>query len=150
MVVASSSNGAFGILRTAFNTTPGPLTPTFKTTSGSPTPWKAPAINGLSSTALQNTTSLALPRPSLSAVSSALSFTISPIRRTASILIPARLEPTFTDAHTKSVSASARGIERISFSSPFVMPFCTKAEKPPMKFTPTSFAAASKVFAILT
>ena len=39
--------------------TPGPLTPTLITASASVTPWKAPAINGLSSGALQKTTSFA-------------------------------------------------------------------------------------------
>ena len=33
-----------------------------------------------------------------------------------------------TEEQTKSVEASASGMERISFSSAFVMPFCTRAE----------------------
>ena len=45
-------------------TTPGPDTPTLIIASASVTPWKAPAINGLSSGALQNTTSLAQPNES--------------------------------------------------------------------------------------
>ena len=40
---------------------------------GSPTPWKAPAMKGLSSTALAKTTSLAQPKPPRSAVRSAVS-----------------------------------------------------------------------------
>ena len=56
----------------AWYTTPGPETPTLMTRSASPTPWKAPAMKGLSSTALQNTTSLAQPRPSRSAVRAAV------------------------------------------------------------------------------
>ena len=44
-----------GFLASADLTTPGPETPTFIMQSGSPTPWYAPAINGLSSTELQNT-----------------------------------------------------------------------------------------------
>ena len=63
--------------RRALATTPGPLTPTLSTQSGSPMPWNAPAMNGLSSTALQNTTSLAQPMPSRSAVRSAVSSMIS-------------------------------------------------------------------------
>ena len=43
-------------------TTPGPLTPTLMIASASVTPWNAPAINGLSSGALQNTTNFAHPR----------------------------------------------------------------------------------------
>ena len=53
---ASSDNFERALL-----TTPGPETPTLMTTSGSPTPWKAPAIKGLSSGALQKTTSFAAP-----------------------------------------------------------------------------------------
>ena len=98
------------------------------TLSASPTPWKAPAIKGLSSTALQNTTSLAQPKPPRSAVRWAAAFTVSPIRRTASILMPARVEPTFTEEHTSSVVARASGMERISFSSDSVIPFWTRAE----------------------
>ena len=49
-------------------TTPGPLTPTLMMASASVTPWKAPAMKGLSSGALQNTTSFAQPRESCSFV----------------------------------------------------------------------------------
>ena len=52
----------------AARTTPGPETPTLMTQSGSPAPWKAPAMKGLSSGALQNTTSFAAPMQSRSAV----------------------------------------------------------------------------------
>ena len=95
----------------AFFTTPGPLTPTLITASASVTPRKAPAINGLSSGALQNITSFAQPRESFSFVASAVAFTISPQRRTASILIPVFVEPTFTELHTLSVRESACGID---------------------------------------
>ena len=61
---------------TASLTTPGPDTPVLITTSGSLTPWNPPAINGLSSTALQNTTSFAAPKQLLSFVISAVSRTI--------------------------------------------------------------------------
>ena len=133
--------------RTAFNalhTTPGPETPTLMTFSASPTPWKAPAMKGLSSTALQNTTSLAQPRPSRSAVAAAVSLMMRPIRATASILIPARVEPTLMEEHTSSVRERASGMERMSFSSAAVIPFCTRAEYPPMKFTPQVWAARSR------
>ena len=66
-----------------------------------------PAMNGLSSGALQSTTSLAQPREPLSLVASAVSFTISPNRRTASMLIPVLVEPTFTELQMKSVCAIA-------------------------------------------
>ena len=66
-------------------------------------------MNGLSSTALQNTTSFAQPIPSRSAVSFAVSTMISPMRATASMLMPARVVPTLTDAQTRSVRASASG-----------------------------------------
>ncbi len=66
------------------------------------------------------------------------------------MLMPALVEPTLTLAQTRSVAAMASGMERISFRSPTVIPFCTNAEKPPMKLTPQVFAAASNVFAIST
>ncbi len=69
---------------------------------------------------------------------------ISPMRATASMLMPARVVATLTDAQTRSVRASASGSEAISASSPGVVPLCTSAEKPPMKFTPTSAAARSR------
>ena len=112
----------------AWYTTPGPETPTLMTRSASPTPWKAPAMKGLSSTALQNTTSLAQPRPSRSAVRAAVSLMMRPMSFTASILIPARVEPTLMLEHTSSVRSRASGMERISFSSARVIPFCTSAE----------------------
>ena len=96
-------------------------------------------MNGLSSTALQNTTSLAQPMPSRSAVSCAVSQTISPMRATASMLMPARVVPTFTDgADALGRGQRLRESSAISASSPGVMPLCTSAEKPPMKLTPTS------------
>ena len=109
-------------------TTPGPLTPTLMMQSASVTPWKAPAINGLSSGALQNTTSFAHPRESCSLDASAVSRTISPISFTASILIPVLVEPTFTELQTRSVTARACGMERIKSSSAGVIPLLTRAE----------------------
>ena len=146
----SCSGASSGSFARAARTTPGPETPTLSTTSGSPTPWKAPAMNGLSSGALQNTTSFAAPMHWLSFVSSDAFLTTSPIIATASMLIPAFVEPMLTDEHTNSVSASARGIASISSRSPALKPFCTKALKPPIKFTPTALAARSSVFAYFT
>ena len=91
------------------------------TASASPLPWKAPAINGLSSTALQKITTLAQPNPS--EVISAVSLMISPTNFTASILIPAFVEPIFTELHTISVTFIASGIERINTSSDGLIPF---------------------------
>ena len=104
-------------------------------------------MKGLSSTALQNTTSFAQPNPPRSAVRRAVSFTVSPMSATASMFMPAFVEPMFTLEHTSSVSASACGIARMSRMSAGVMPFCTSAEKPPTKFTPVSARAASSAFA---
>ena len=59
--------------------------------------------------------------------------------------MPAFVEPTFTLEQTRSVCASACGIARSNFLSPEVKPFCTSAEKPPMKSTPHVFAALSIV-----
>ena len=118
--------------------------------SASVTPWNAPAIKGLSSGALQNTTSFAQPIESLSAVIIAVSFTILPISLTASILSPVFVEPKFTELQIKSVSFIACGIDSIRSLSASVIPFETMAEYPPKKFTPRSFAALSSVFAICT
>ena len=67
----ASMSASFGIFESTARTTPGPETPTLMTWSASPEPWNEPAMNGLSSTALQNTTSLPAPMQSRSAVSSA-------------------------------------------------------------------------------
>ena len=105
-------------------------------------------MKGLSSTALQNTTSLPAPMQSRSAVSSADFFTIWAILNAASMLMPARVEPTFTEAHTLSVAARASGMEFIRFSSARDAPLCTSAEKPPTKSTPTSLPALSIAMAM--
>ena len=94
----------------AARTTPGPETPTLMTQSGSPAPWKAPAMNGLSSGALQKTTSFAAPMQSRSAVRTAACLTIFPIFLTASMLMPAFVEPMLTEEQTNSVSLSASGM----------------------------------------
>ena len=131
-------------------TTPGPEIPTLITQSPSEIPLKEPAINGLSSTAFANITSLAQPIHDLSAVAWAVLFTTSPIKRTASILIPAFVEPTLTLAHTTSVSANTFGIVLMNSSSCFVIPFWTIAVYPPMKLTLHSFAALSIARAIFS
>ena len=63
------------------------------------------------------------------------------------MLMPALVEPTLTEEHTTSVTARASGIAAMSFLSPSVIPFCTRAEKPPMKLTPTALAALSMAWA---
>ncbi len=128
MVSQSTSKFSPRTFSRAVFTTPGPLTPTLMTLSASVTPWKAPAMKGLSSGALQNTTSLAQPRESASLVSSAVDLTISPMSFTASMLMPVLVEPRFTDAHTRSVAARAWGMERSSSSSAAVIPLLTRAE----------------------
>ena len=65
---------------------------------------------------------------SVSAVRCAASRMISPIRRTASILMPVLVDPRLTELHTRSVDASAWGMERIRSSSAGVMPLDTRAE----------------------
>ena len=90
-------------------------------------PWNAPAMKGLSSTALANTTILAQPKPSLSAVSSAVFWMTCPIRRTASMLMPLRVEPTFTLPQSRWVSRKASGMESSRISSARVEPLCISA-----------------------
>ncbi len=91
-------------------TTPGPETPTLMTTSPSVVPWKAPAMNGLSSGALQRATSFAQPRLSRSLVAMAVSLMTWPIRPTASMLMPVRVDPRLTEEQRCSVSARAWGM----------------------------------------
>ncbi len=150
MVSATTSKGSPLICSRAFLTTPGPETPTLITVSGSPGPTKAPAMKGLSSTALAKTTSLAQPRESLSRVSSAVWRMMWPISRTAFILIPARVEAMFTLEQIRSVSLITWGMDRISRSSLSVAPFCIRAVYPPRKLTPTCLAARSSAKAIGT
>ena len=69
---------------------------------------------------MQKITSLAQPRASWSAVRRAVSFTTWPISRTASMLMPALVEPMATEEHTMSVVDKASGMERIRFRSPWV------------------------------
>ncbi|OQA07210.1 MAG: hypothetical protein BWY65_01962 [Firmicutes bacterium ADurb.Bin373] len=83
----------------------------------------------------------------MSDVSSAVFFTACPILYTASMFIPAFVVATLTDEQTRPVSASASGMLSISLWSAFVKPLCTRAEKPPMKFTPTASAALSRLMA---
>ena len=128
MVSQSTSKLSPRTSSNALFTTPGPLTPTLIISSASVTPWNAPAIKGLSSGALQNTTNFMQPIESLSLVSSAVSLIMEPIIRTASILIPVFVEPTLTLLQTLSVSFKAWGIEAINISSAFVMPLLTSAE----------------------
>ncbi len=116
----------------AARTTPGPETPTFTAHSDSPMPWDAPAINGLSSGTLENTTSFAQPKESLSFVSSAVFLMISPIREIASILIPERVVATLTEEQTRAVSARAAGMDLISRRSDSAIPLWTRAENPPI------------------
>ena len=128
MVSQSTSKLSPRTFFSAVCTTPGPLTPTLMILSASVTPWNAPAIKGLSSGALQNTTSLAQPKESFSLVSSAVSLMISPIRRTPSMLIPVLVEPRFTELHTSSVEESAIGMDSINNLSAAVIPLETRAE----------------------
>ena len=123
IVSATSVRLPSGIFLSAQRTTPGPDTPTFITLSGSPGPWNAPAMNGLSSGALQNTTSFAAPMQLLSAVSSAVFLMILPMSATASMFMPVFVEPILTLEQTCSVRARASGMLLISASSPGAKPF---------------------------
>ena len=72
-----------------------------------------------------------------------------PIIAMASILMPALVDATLTEEHTFLVSESASGKMEMRFFAPVVMPFCTSAEKPPMKLMPSASAARCRVCAIL-
>ena len=127
MISAISASEQSPARRMADATTPGPDTPTLMTVSGSPRPWNAPAMKGLSSGAFAKTTSLAQPMDPRSAVSSAVRRTTRPISATASMLMPALVEATFTDEQTSSVLASASGMDSMSTRLPSDAPFCTSA-----------------------
>ena len=101
-------------------TTPGPEIPTLITHSGSPGPRKAPAMNGLSSGALAKTTSFAQPIAFLSAEASAVFLIITPMSRTASMLIPVLVEARLMLEQTNSVVESASGIESMRILSELV------------------------------
>ena len=150
MVSATTSKGWPLTCSRATLTTPGPLTPTLMHESPLVTPWKAPAMKGLSSTALEKTTSLAQPKASWSFVRSARSLKTRPISATASMLMPAFVEPTATELQTRSVTARLSAMESMRMRSPLLMPRSTRAEKPPMKLMPISLAALSRVRAMST
>ena len=75
-------------------------------------------MKGLSSGMLAKTQSLAQAKPSCAAVSSAARLMVRPELEQASMLMPARVEATLTEAHTRSVVASASGMASISARSP--------------------------------
>jgi hypothetical protein len=123
-VSATASRSASGPKRASIaRTTPGPLTPTLTTVSGSPIPMCAPATKGLSSTALQKHTSFAHPSPPFSAVARAVSRITSLNSATAFMLMPALELASETLEHTCLVSASARGIDANKARSQCVKPF---------------------------
>ena len=94
-------------------------------------------MKGLSSTALQNTTSFAQPKPPCAAVSSAGALDdLTHERNGVHVYTGLAWSRRSRDEQTSSVVASASGMAAISFLSASVIPFCTSAEKPPMKFTP--------------
>ena len=64
------------------------------------------------------------------------------------MLMPACVEPTLRNAHTRSVRASTSGSDSSSTASERVSPFCTSAPNPPTKSIPASFAARSRVCAM--
>ena len=144
---ASSMNEASGLAATALRTTPGPEMATLMLASASPLPCMAPAMKGLSSGALQKMTILAQPMESCSAVRLLTASSTSAIRSTASMLMPARVEATLTDEHTRCVLPMASGIASMRAVSLRVKPFWTSALKPPRKSMPTSSAAASSACA---
>ena len=68
-----------------------------------------------------------------------------PIIFTASILMPAFVVPILTEEHTFPVEARASGMLSMKVFSYAVIPLWTRAEYPPRKSIPISFAALSSV-----
>ena len=90
-----------GRRRSALATTPGPEMPTEMAASRLAEAVEGAGHEGVVLTALAKTTSLAQPMPDESAVRSAVSLMTSPMRRTASMLMPAPVVATFTEAQTR-------------------------------------------------
>ena len=107
-------------------------------------------MKGTSCGMLQKTTSLVQPKPPLSAVALAVSRIWRPMRAAASMLIPARELAMLIEEQTRSVVARASGMASISALSPWAKPFSTRAEKPPRKSTPASWAASSRAWHMRT
>ena len=84
---------------------------------------------------------------SCAAVILATASSTSAMRTTASMLMPARVEATLTDEHTRCVLLTACGMASMSAASPREKPFWTRALKPPTKSMPISSAAASSACA---
>ena len=79
----------------------------------------------------------------MSSVRRAHSRIVSAESSTASMLMPARVDAMLSEEHTRSVVASASGMLAMRRRSVAPMPFCTSAEKPPMKSMPRDSAARS-------
>ena len=75
---------------------------------------------------------------------------IRPILATASMLIPALVVATFTEAQIRSVTVKASGRDSIRAMSPVAIPFWTRHPNPPIKSILTSLAARSRVLAMET
>ncbi len=120
MVSQSTSKLSPRTCSRAVFTTPGPLTLTLMIASASVTPWNAPAMKGLSSGALQNTTSFAQPRESCSLV-----YSLQPVLRSCPSDAPhpywyrSLWTQGLRNCRHASVRQSAIGIEWISISSAF-------------------------------
>ena len=61
------------------------------------------------------------------------------------MLMPARVDATFTEEQTRDVVASASGMDAMSRRSASPRPLWTSAEKPPKKSMPSISAARSSV-----
>ena len=72
------------------------------------------------------------------------------MRAAASMLIPARELAMLIEEQTRSVVARASGMASISALSPWAKPFSTRAENPPRKSTPASWAASSRAWHMRT
>ena len=114
--------------------------PMLMTTSGRQS-MKAPAMEGLSSTALARRRTWRNP-VLLCRARAAIALIFSLARTTASMLSRLSMPATLTDPAGLAVSQRFRGASG-NGPSPRVVSLWTRAEKPPMKSTPTSCAAGS-------
>ena len=133
-----------GSASTIARTTPGPEMPTLMTSSASPVPWTRAGHERVVLDHVGEHHELgAADAVAVGGERGGRRTMTCAMRATASMLMPARVVATFTEEQTRSVAASAAGIERDERVVAAPMPLCTSAEKPPMKSTPTSCAARS-------
>ena len=132
-------------------TTPGPLTPTLIAQSRSPTPWKAPAYEGVVLYGVAEDDEFrAAERVLVLRQEGRLLYDRAHLLHRVHVDAGAARAEVDGGADAHPSRRAPSGTELMSFWSEAAVPFWTSAENPPMKLTPTSAAARSSVRAIST